>query len=121
AAPAVASKVLAAAALGAAPLTVARTLLPPDAWANWFRPQAYDLSMASPSDCGSAEGLEDARDAIAQVLAVRPILAGDGRWCPRCAATYRAGFTTCAECAVALLGPDDNVALKTEREAVGSS
>lgn len=103
ASPTVASKLLAAAVAGATPLAVARTLLTPDRWATWFRRRAYDAGVAGATDRELAQDLEAARDAVVHVLAQRPAMASDHRWCPRCAATYRSGTAACVECDVALL------------------
>jgi hypothetical protein len=103
-APAMASRILAAATAGASALTVARTLLPPEAWAAWFRPRAYDARVARISDEDFSGELEGAELAIAAVLGHRPAAGEHDRWCPRCAGTYQAGFTTCAECGVSLKG-----------------
>jgi hypothetical protein len=103
AAPATASRLLAAATAGATPATVARTLLSPEQWAGWFRPWAYDASVAKNPHQELGQELEAADDAIMQVLALRPPMANDGLWCPRCAATYRAGTTACSDCDIILL------------------
>jgi hypothetical protein len=110
AAPALASRLLAAASAGATPATVTRTLLSPQRWANWFRPRAYDAGVAQNLGGELAEDLEDADDAIAQVLAQRPTMASDGLWCPRCAATYQAPATACADCNIDLLEASEAVA-----------
>ena len=113
AAPALASRLLAAACAEATPATVARTLLSSERWATWFRPRAYDAGVAQNLDHNLAEDLEAAGDAIAQVLAQRPMMAGDGLWCPRCAATYLAGARACADCNVGLLESSETVAPRT--------
>jgi hypothetical protein len=104
AAPSVATRILSAAVAGASPLTVARTLLPPHTWAAWFRPLAYDARVARIRDENLSHDLEDADEAIEAVLGQKPYAGEDDRWCPRCGATYQAGFTTCAECEVPLEG-----------------
>ncbi len=103
AAPAVASRLFAAAASGATPLTVAQTLLPPDHWLAWFRRRAYDAAVALTPDRELETDLEGAQEAIASALAQRPRMESDHRWCPRCAATYQAGTIACLECEVLLL------------------
>jgi hypothetical protein len=108
-APALASRLLAAACAGATPATVARTLLSPERWASWFRPRAYDAGVAQNLDEELGKDLEAADDAIAQVLAERPKMARNGRWCPRCAATYHAGATACADCNIDLLEASEGV------------
>jgi hypothetical protein len=110
AAPALASRLLAAACAGATSATVARILLSPERWATWFRPRAYDAGVAQSLDEELADDLEAADDAIAQVLAQRPKMASDGLWCPRCAATYQAGATACADCNISLLEASEAVA-----------
>jgi hypothetical protein len=113
AAPALASRLLAAACAGATSATVARILLSPERWATWFRPRAYDAGVAQNLDEELAEDLEAADDAIAQVLAQRPQMASDGLWCPRCAATYHAGARACADCNIGLLEASEAVAPTT--------
>jgi hypothetical protein len=103
AAPAVGSRLLAAALLGAGRLTVARALLSPEQWATWFRPRAYDAGVAHTPDRQFVHELEAANEVIAQVLAQRPAIGPDVRWCPRCAATYQAGFGMCTDCGIDLL------------------
>jgi hypothetical protein len=100
-APSLASRLLAAAIAGATPATVAQTLLSPERWVSWFRPHAYDAGVALKQDL--AQRLEVAEDAVTQVLAQRPTMAGDVLWCPRCAATYQAVARECADCNVTLL------------------
>ena len=109
-APALASRLLAAASAGATPATVTRTLLSPERWANWFRPRAYDAGVAQNLDEDLAGDLEDADDAIAQVLARRPNMVGAGLWCPRCAATYQVPATACSDCNIDLLRASEAVA-----------
>jgi hypothetical protein len=103
AAPALASRLLAAAAAGATAAAVARTLLSEEHWVAWFRPHAYDARVGQTSSRELTWGLEAPDDAITQVLELRPTMASDGLWCPRCAATYRAGASTCADCNISLL------------------
>jgi hypothetical protein len=103
ASPGVASRLLAAAVAGEPPLTIANTLLTPERWAAWFRRRAYDAGVALTIDRELDQGLAAAREAVARVLAQRPAMASDHRWCPRCAATYRSGIVACVECDVALL------------------
>jgi hypothetical protein len=110
AAPALAARLLAAATAGATPETVGRTLLSSQRWASWFRPRAYDAGVALQPDPDLAHGLEAADEAVAQVLAQRPPMASDALWCPRCAATYRAVATECAECSITLLKASQTVA-----------
>ena len=109
-APALTARLLAAAAAGATPATVAQVLLPPASWARWFRPQAYDAGVALTLDRDLGSELEAAEDAVAQVLAQRPAMTNDVRWCPRCASTYQAGSMECADCHVALLESSQTVA-----------
>jgi hypothetical protein len=110
AAPALASRLLATATAEATPETVGQTLLSSERWASWFRPRAYDAGVALQPDPDLAHELEAADEAIAQVLAQRPSMASDGLWCPRCAATYRAVATECAECRITLLKASQTVA-----------
>lgn len=107
AAPAISSRLMAEACAGATPLAVARTLLPHRAWAAWFRRRAYDAAAALVDDREITEQLEESGRAIAQVLALRPAMSQQEHWCPRCAATYQAGFTECSDCEVKLLRSDE--------------
>lgn len=104
-APAVSSRLMAEACAGATPLAVAQTLLPHPEWAAWFRRRAYDAELTN--DRELAEQLEESGHAIAQVLALRPVMGHQENWCPRCAATYQAGFTECRDCEVKLLGAEE--------------
>lgn len=103
AAPALASRLLAAATTGATPAMVAQALLSPERWASWFRPRAYDAGVALKRDHELAQELDGADEAVVEVLAQRPVMAGDVLWCPRCAATYQAGSLACADCNITLL------------------
>jgi hypothetical protein len=111
AAPALPSRLLAAAIAGATPATAARVLLPAESWARWFRPQAYDAGVARILDRDLTRELEAADQAVAQVLAQRPAMADDLLWCPRCASTYHPGTRMCADCDVTLLAASQSVAL----------
>ena len=108
AAPAISSRLMAQACAGASPLAVAQTLLPQGTWADWFRRRAYDADAELTDDREIAEELEEPGHAIAQVLALRPAVGHGESWCPRCAATYQAGFTECRDCEVTLLGADES-------------
>lgn len=107
AAPAISSRLMAEACGGATPLAVAQALLPYPAWSAWFRRRAYDAAAELTDDREIAEQLEESGHAIAQVLAQRPAMSGQEHWCPRCAATYQAGFTECRDCEVKLLRSDE--------------
>jgi hypothetical protein len=100
----VGSRILSAAAAGVSPLAVAKILLKSDVWTSWFRPRAYDARMARALDDDLSRELQNADAIIDAVLRQPPPGVGDDHWCPRCAATYQAGFTTCAECDVPLEG-----------------
>jgi hypothetical protein len=88
----------------------AQTLLPAEGWMKWFRPQAYDAHVARTVDGDLAGEIGAAEQAVAEVLAQRPVMAEDGRWCPRCAATYQAGTSKCADCSVQLLTASQSLA-----------
>ncbi|HEX7335914.1 MAG TPA: hypothetical protein VF252_01800 [Gemmatimonadales bacterium] len=107
AAPAISSRLMAEACAGAMPLAVAQALLPHPAWSAWFRRRAYDAAAELSDDREIAEQLEESDRAIAQVLAQRPAMGHEEHWCPRCAATYQAGFTECRDCEVRLLRSDE--------------
>jgi hypothetical protein len=109
AAPALASRILAAAVSGASPLTAARALLPPDGWAAWFRPRAYDARFGRAATEELLRDLEGSDAAISAILEQKPMLEQNTPWCPRCAATYQAGFSTCAECEIPLEGAGGSV------------
>jgi hypothetical protein len=109
-APALASRLLAAATAGATATTVAQILLAPESWARWFRPQAYDAGVAFTLDRDLAGELESAAEAVVQVLSQRPSMANDALWCPRCASTYLAGSRKCADCDIPLLTATQTVA-----------
>jgi ribosomal protein L40E len=108
AAPAVSSRLMAEACAGATPLTVAQTLLPHLTWATWIRRRAYDADAQLIDDREMAEQLEESGRAITQVLELRPEMGHQEQWCPRCAATYQAGFTECRDCEVNLLRADES-------------
>jgi hypothetical protein len=116
AAPGVGSGLLAVAAHGASPLTVAHTLLEPEYWAAWFRRRAYDAGVAQKEDRGLAQELAVVDDLIAQVLARRPPMEPDVRWCPRCAATYQSRIALCTDCGVTLLGAGETVSPSVPRQ-----
>jgi hypothetical protein len=110
AAPGLSSRLLAATFAEATPAAVARTLLSAERWAKWFRPQAYDAGVARTLDRDLAGELEAAEQAIADVLALRPLMADDVLWCPRCASTYQSGARQCADCGIPLLSASQSVA-----------
>jgi hypothetical protein len=109
AAPGAGSRLLARAVAGAAPATVAQTLLTPGRWAKWFRPQAYDAGVARTLERDLGNELEGAEETIAAALAQRPVMSGDVLWCPRCAATYHSGSRECADCNIPLLAASQSV------------
>jgi hypothetical protein len=84
-------------ALGGVPsAAVLRLLLPAGAFAAWVRPRAYDLAQGLADEALAASVPQRA---LAAALAVPPVGAAEGAYCPRCGQTYRDELTTCDACA----------------------
>ncbi|HEX6372449.1 MAG TPA: hypothetical protein VF006_26245 [Longimicrobium sp.] len=89
--------VLERALAGVAPIDAARALLPPDAFAAWVRPLAYD-QLKRDADRPLVPRAEAER-----IVAEPPADAAPGdAWCPRCAGVYHSGAETCRGCDVPL-------------------
>lgn len=88
--------VLARALEGVALVDALRALLPPDAFAEWARPLAYDLSRAPAG--AEAEALLPVSEAAA-ILRIAPAgsVAGDV-YCARCGRVYLPTATACRAC-----------------------
>lgn len=70
-----------------------RALLPPDAFAAWIRPLAYDQVM------GSADDALLPRAEAERIVRTPPADAAPGdAWCPRCAGVYQPGVEACRGC-----------------------
>jgi hypothetical protein len=96
AAPRAPEMVLARALEGVAFLDAVRFLLPPDEFAGWARPLAYDLSRGD--DGVAADGLLPAGDVRAILRHPPPgSLAGDV-YCARCGRVYLPSATACRAC-----------------------
>jgi hypothetical protein len=74
-------------------LDAARALLPPDAFAAWIRPLAYDAVVR-----GADDGLVP-RGEAERIIRELPADAAPGdAWCPRCAGVYQPGVESCRGC-----------------------
>jgi hypothetical protein len=85
--------VLERALAGVPVIDAARALLPPDAFAAWIRPLAYDVVMRESDD-----GIVPRGEAERMIREPPADAAPGDAWCPRCAGVYQPGVESCRGC-----------------------
>lgn len=106
--------VLARALQGVAFADAVRALLPPDEWAEWARPVAYDLSHGWAPEGVPAAALLPAGDAQAILRVPPPGSALGDAYCARCGRVYLPHATACRACEGTALVTVDEAALRME-------
>ncbi len=99
AAPRAAEIVLERALSDSPPLAAIRHLVPPEDFAAWIRPRAYDLLHGRLANDDPEVGVALSRGELQQLVGAPPRdrLPGEP-WCARCGRIYRQSTSCCAEC-----------------------